>query len=68
MTQYQKEQIWMAQTIRRNVHPFVIENIIKTYFFDKSKIFDIERIQDIKELDKQIKKIKDMLKNSVGSY
>jgi hypothetical protein len=66
MTQYQKEQIWMAQTIRRNMHPVVIENIIKTYFFDKSKGFDIERIEDIEELDRQIKKIENMLKKDLA--
>ena len=65
MTPYQKEQIWMAQTIRRNIPPFVIETIIKFYFFDKSKIFDIERIEDIEELDRRITKIQNM---SVGSY
>jgi hypothetical protein len=66
MTQYQKEQIWMAQTIRRNVHPFVIEQIITTYFHNKGKIFDIEEMKDIKELDVRIKKIRDMAKKDLA--
>jgi hypothetical protein len=49
MTAHQKDQVFIATFVCRNIcsNPYYLEKIIKEELFDKKIYFDMERIEDI---------------------